>query len=295
MSSKKRVLLGFITVAMDVLMATMAFYLAYQMRALIPFPTPLLLGPFREYMVHWFLQTASLIATFFIYRLYHTRRGHSRVDLFYTVVSAVSIAAVIAIPLGWLIGHTGRGREIAVALSGAARALPSLGLVVLLVLLLGVVHKTEAAVVAFVLLAIPSILAGAYAGFEAIDRTVIDAGRAVGMTEWQVLWKVEVPLGLPLLIGGLRSATLQVVATVTIAAYVGLGGLGFFIIQGIQIRSFPQILGASLIVVALALALDGLFALLQRLVVPRGVAGRGARRPRERSGAPTAAAAAATS
>ena len=191
---------------------------------------------------------------------------------------SVAIAAVIAIPLGWLIGHTGRGREIAVALSGAARALPSLGLVVLLVLLLGVVHKTEAAVVAFVLLAIPSILAGAYAGFEAIDRTVIDAGRAVGMTEWQVLWKIEVPLGLPLLIGGLRSATLQVVATVTIAAYVGLGGLGFFIIQGIQIRSFPQILGASLIVVALALALDGLFALLQRLVVPRGVAERDARR-----------------
>ncbi|MCC9052860.1 ABC transporter permease [Microbacterium sp. F2E] len=191
---------------------------------------------------------------------------------------SVAIAAVIAIPLGWLIGHTGRGREIAVALSGAARALPSLGLVVLLVLLLGVVHKTEAAVVAFVLLAIPSILAGAYAGFEAIDRTVIDAGRAVGMTEWQVLWKIEVPLGLPLLIGGLRSATLQVVATVTIAAYVGLGGLGFFIIQGIQIRSFPQILGASLIVVALALALDGLFALLQHVVVPRGVAERDARR-----------------
>jgi osmoprotectant transport system permease protein len=196
---------------------------------------------------------------------------------------AVAIAAIIAIPLGWLIGHTGRGREVAVALSGAARALPSLGLVVLLVLVLGVIHKTEAAMIAFVLLAIPSILAGAYAGFEAIDRTVIEAGRAVGMTPWQILWKIEVPLGLPLLIGGLRSATLQVVATVTIAAYVGLGGLGFFIIQGIQIRSFPQILGASLVVVALALALDGLFALLQRLVVPRGVAGRDARRVRERT------------
>lgn len=187
---------------------------------------------------------------------------------------AVAIAAAIAIPLGWLIGHTGRGREIAVALSGAARALPSLGLVVLLVLVLGVVHKTEAAIVAFVLLAVPSILAGAYAGFEAIDRTVIDAGRAVGMTGWQILWRIEVPLGLPILIGGLRSATLQVVATVTIAAYVGLGGLGFFIIQGIQIRNFAQILGASLVVVALALLLDGLFALLERLVVPRGVAAR---------------------
>jgi len=187
---------------------------------------------------------------------------------------SVAIAAIIAVPLGWLIGHTGRGREIAVALSGAARALPSLGLLLLLVLVIGVVHKTEAAVVSFVLLAIPSILAGAYAGFEAIDRAVIDAGKAVGMTPWQVLWKIEVPLGLPLLIGGLRSATLQVVATVTIAAYAGLGGLGFYFLQGIQLNRFDQVLGASLIVVALALALDGLFALLQRLVVPRGVTAR---------------------
>jgi osmoprotectant transport system permease protein len=184
---------------------------------------------------------------------------------------AVAIAAVVAVPFGWLIGHTGRGREIAVAVSGAARALPSFGLIVLLVLVIGVTHKTEAAIVAFVLLAVPAILAGAYAGFEAIDRAVIGAGRAVGMTQWQVFWKIEVPLGLPLLIGGLRSATLQVVATVTIAAYVGLGGLGFFILQGIPLRRFDQILGASLIVVVLAVALDAVFALGERLVVPRGV------------------------
>lgn len=194
--------------------------------------------------------------------------------------ASIAIAAAVAIPAGWLVGHTGRGREIAVALSGAARALPSLGLVVLLVLLVGVIYKTEAAVVAFVLLAIPSILAGAYAGFEAIDRRVIDAGRAVGMTEWQILWKIEVPLGLPLLIGGLRSATLQVVSTVTIAAYVGLGGLGFHILQGIQVRDFAQILGGSILVVALALLLDGLFALLQRLVVPHGVSARSTAPPR---------------
>jgi len=187
---------------------------------------------------------------------------------------SVAIAAVIAIPLGWLIGHTGRGREIAVALSGAARALPSLGLVLLLVLVVGVIYKTEAAIASFVLLAIPSVLAGAYAGFEAIDRAVIESGHAVGMTPWQVLWKIEVPLGLPLLMGGLRSATLQVVATVTIAAYIGLGGLGFYFFQGIQLRRFDQVLGASLVVIALALLLDGLFALLQRLVVPRGVAAR---------------------
>lgn len=188
--------------------------------------------------------------------------------------ASVLIAAVIAIPAGWAIGHTGRGREFAVALSGAARAVPALGLVVLLWLVLGVLHKTEAAVTSFVVLAIPSILAGAYAGIEAIDRAVIDAGRAVGMTSWQVLWRIEIPLGLPLLIAGLRSATLQVVATVTIATYVGLGGLGFYILQGIQLQRFDEILGASLLVIALALVLDGIFALLQRVVVPHGVSPR---------------------
>jgi osmoprotectant transport system permease protein len=195
--------------------------------------------------------------------------------LFYTFVSVV-IAAAIAVPLGWWIGHTGRGREVAVAISGAARALPSFGLLVLLVLVFGVLHKPEAAVTSFVLLAIPSILAGAYTGFEAIDRRVIDAGRSMGMTEWQILWRIEVPLGLPLLIGGLRSATLQVVATVTIAAYVNLGGVGYYIIQGLPLRDFTQILGGAIVVLALALVLDGVFAVVQHLVVPRGVAaGRG--------------------
>ncbi|MFV0375177.1 ABC transporter permease [Microbacterium sp.] len=197
--------------------------------------------------------------------------------LAFTFVS-VLIAALIAIPAGWAIGHTGRGREFAIALSGAARAVPALGLVVLLWLVLGVLHKTEAAVISFVVLAIPSILAGAYSGFEAINRSTIDAARAMGMTSWQVLWKIEVPLGLPLLIGGLRSATLQVVATVTIATYVGLGGLGFYILQGVQLQRFDEILGGSILVIALALLLDGAFALLHRVVVPHGVTARTPRR-----------------
>jgi len=194
--------------------------------------------------------------------------------LFYTFV-AVLIAAVIAVPLGYFIGHTGRGREIAIGVSGAARALPSFGLILLLVLLVGVAQKPLAAFIAFVLLAIPSILAGAYSGIEAVDRRVIDAARATGMTEWQILRKVEIPLGLPLLIGGIRAAALQVVATVTLAAYIGLGGLGLYIIKGLALRDFPQMLGAALVIVALALLLDGLIALIQRFAVPRGVtAGR---------------------
>ena len=157
------------------------------------------------------------------------------------------------------------------AISGAARAIPSFGLLILLVLVLGVTRRPEAAIITFVLLAIPSLLAGAYTGIQAIDRATIDAARAVGMTRWQVLWRVEVPLGLPLLMGGFRTATLQVVATVTIAAYVNLGGLGWPIIQGIPLGRFDQVLAGAVLVAALALILDGLLALAQRGVVPRGV------------------------
>jgi len=188
-----------------------------------------------------------------------------------TTLIAVAVAVVIAVPLGWWIGHTGRGREIAVAVTGAARAIPSFGLLVLLVLLLGVTRRPEAALITFVILAIPSLLAGAYSGIETIDRRVVDAARAVGMTEGQVFWRVEVPLGLPLLLGGLRTAVLQVVATVTIAAYLNLGGLGLPIITGLSLRQYDQVLGGALLVVALALMLDALLALAQRAAVPAGI------------------------
>lgn len=202
-------------------------------------------------------------------------------QLAYTAI-AVAIAGAIAIPVGLAIGHTGRGREIAVAVSGAARAVPSFGLLVLLVLLMGVLHKPEAAVVTFVVLAIPALLAGAYTGLEAIDGRVIDAARAMGMTEWQILWRVEIPLGLPLLVGGIRSAVLQVVATVTIAAYVGLGGLGLPIIQGIPLRRIDQVLGGAIVVAVLALVLDALLALAQRAAVPAGVRAQAPDRTRRR-------------
>ncbi|KHK98513.1 glycine/betaine ABC transporter permease [Microbacterium mangrovi] len=184
--------------------------------------------------------------------------------------ASVAVAAVIAIPAGWAIGHTGRARNVAVSISGAARAVPSFGLFILLVVVMGVIHYTAAAVITFVLLAIPSILAGAYSGFEAIDRRVVDAARAVGMTEWQILWRVEVPLGLPLLVAGIRSAVLQVIATVVIAAYVGLGGLGQYILAGLPLQRIDMVLGGAIVIAVVALTIDLLFALLQRAVVPRG-------------------------
>lgn len=197
--------------------------------------------------------------------------------LYFTFLT-VLIAAFIAVPLGYLIGHTGKGREIAVGITGAARALPSFGLILLLVLVLGVTRSEQGAFIAFVVLAIPSILAGAYAGVEAVDRRTVDAARAMGMTEWQILVKVEAPLGLPLLVGGVRSAVLQVVATVTLAGYVNLGGLGYYIIQGVPLGRFDQILGGAILVIAVALLLDALFGLLAKAVEPKGLTSRTARR-----------------
>lgn len=181
----------------------------------------------------------------------------------YTALT-VLIAIVIAVPLGLWIGHTGRLRGLAVGVTGALRALPTLGLLTLVVLWQGI--GLTPPIIALVVLAIPPLLAGAYAGVEAVDRRTVDAARGMGMTEWQVLARVELPLGLPLLLGGLRSSVLQIVATATVAAYIGLGGLGRYVIDGVAIRDYPQTLAGSLIVVALALALDGVFALVQRLV-----------------------------
>ena len=195
-----------------------------------------------------------------------TRLGQ---HIVFTLVTVV-IASAIAIPIGYLIGHTGRGRAVAVATSGGLRAIPTLGLLTLVGLWVGI--GLTAPYVALTVLAIPSILAGAYTGFDAIDRRTIDAARSVGMSEWQIVRNVEIPLGLPLLIGGLRSATLQVIATATLAAYVADFGLGRFLFAGLKTRDYAEMLGGSIIVILLALVCEGLLALVQRFAVPRGVA-----------------------
>jgi len=183
----------------------------------------------------------------------------------------MAVGSAIAIPLGFYIGHTGRGRGWTVGITGAARALPTFGLFLYLVLVIGVERREIAAVIALVLLAIPPLLAGAYSGVDQIDRRVLDAARAQGMTGWQLLFRVELPLALPLVVGGIRNAVLQVVATVTLIAYVGLGGLGYDIIQGIPLRRFDQMIGSAFAIVVIALLLDAVFAALTRIVTPEGV------------------------
>lgn len=186
----------------------------------------------------------------------------------YSVIG-VLIAGAIGVPVGWWVGHTRHGRGLAVGLSGAARALPTLGLVTLLGILLGI--GLVGPMIAFVVLALPSVLAGAYTGVESADPLAVDGARASGMTEGQILARVEVPLGMPLLIGGIRSAFLQVISTATLAAYVGAGGLGRFLFLGLKTQDYPQMLASSLLVVVLALTCDVTFAGLQRLATPVGV------------------------
>lgn len=182
---------------------------------------------------------------------------------------AVALASLIAVPIDWLIGHTGRAPGLSVTLTGAARALPTLGVLTLAALAFGV--GLIGPLVAFIVLSVPSILAGAYAGIHAIEPAIIDAARATGLSSRQVLWRVEVPLGLPLLMGGIRSAMLQVIATATLAAYVGAGGLGRQLFLGLRTQDYPQMLGASIAVMIIALLVDLAFARLQRRVTPAGV------------------------
>jgi osmoprotectant transport system permease protein len=189
----------------------------------------------------------------------------------YTFLS-LGIAAVIALPIGLLIGHTRRGAFLAINIGNAARALPTLGLLTLIVLLIGIGEVPV--IIALVVLGIPPILASTYAGVSGVDRSTIDAARGMGMTEQEILTRVEIPIALPLIISGLRSATLQIVSTATVAAYVALGGLGRYVIDGLSLRDFPQMLTGAVLVAVLAIVLDLAFAIIARFAVSAGLTGR---------------------
>jgi osmoprotectant transport system permease protein len=187
----------------------------------------------------------------------------------YYVLLTLLVAAAIAIPLGLYVGHTGRGRFLVVSSANSLRALPTLGVLVLAVVGFGV--GLGPALAALVVLAVPPILAGTYAGVQAVDRAVVDAAHGMGMSEREVLFKVELPNALPLMIGGLRSATLQVISTATIAAYVALGGLGRYIIDGLSVRDYAEMIAGSILVALLAITADFALAGLQRVLVSPGL------------------------
>jgi osmoprotectant transport system permease protein len=185
-----------------------------------------------------------------------------------------------------VIGHRGRGGWLVSAANGL-RALPTTGLLILLYVLVaphitgrGVTVYLIPTEIVLVLLAIPPLLANTYAGIQNVEPSVRDAARGMGMTGSQVLWRVELPNALPLMFSGLRGAALQVIATATVAAYVGLDGLGRYVYDGLGQRDFPQMVSGGLLVAVLALVVDIVLATVQRFVVSAGVTGRRTRRKR---------------
>lgn len=197
--------------------------------------------------------------------------------LIYTVITLL-IASLIALPLGAWIAHSGRARWL-VSIANALRAIPSLGLLCVIGMwasgrIEGGLALTGPSIVVLVILAIPPLLAGAYSGVSEVDPAARDAAKGMGMTGGQVFGKVELPCALPLVFSGLRSACLQVIATATIAAFLGIGGLGRFLLDGQASGEYQVMIGGSVLVALLALVVDLLFGLVQRYAVSPGLSGR---------------------
>lgn len=185
---------------------------------------------------------------------------------------AMLIAAVIALPLGTVLGHLHRGQTLVLTIANTIRALPTLGLLTLVVILSGIGFLPP--LIALVVLAIPPMLVNAFEGVRSVDPTVVDAARGMGLRGRATLLEVEIPVALPIILLGVRLAAIQVVSAATIAAYVGLGGLGRFIFDGLGRRDFGQVAGGSIVAAALAIATEVLFVLVASAITSPGVSRR---------------------
>jgi osmoprotectant transport system permease protein len=193
--------------------------------------------------------------------------------LWYSAAS-FAIALIIAVPVGLWVGHTDRGGTVAVNLANVGRAVPSFGIIVLMFVYFGLGFAPV--LVALVAFAVPPMLTNTYTGVRDVDPEVRDSAEGMGMRGGQVLLHVEVPVAMPLIMAGVRTSAIQVVATATLAAVVGLGGFGRYIINGFAVQDYPQMVGGAVLVAVLALLVEGTLAFLQRLVVSDGVAGESA-------------------
>jgi osmoprotectant transport system permease protein len=181
---------------------------------------------------------------------------------------ALAVALLVAIPIGLYVGHTGRGGNAAVNVAGIGRAIPSYALLILFFPIFG--FGLVAPLLALVLLAIPPILANVYVGLRSVDPELVEAGRGMGMAERELLTGVELPVAMPVIIAGTRSAAVAIVATATLAALIGGGGLGRLIVDGFALRDEGMLLAGAVLVAALAIAVERLFTLAERRFVPAG-------------------------
>ena len=183
--------------------------------------------------------------------------------------AASLVAVAIALPIGLLLGHTRRFETLVTQVANLGRAIPAFGIVILAFILFGI-HPLPV-VLTLTALAIPPILVNTYVGVQAVDPEVVDAAQGVGMTGWQVLTRVELPVATPLIMAGIRISLVQVVATATLAAYIGLGGLGRFIFDGLSQQVLARVLAGGVLVALLALLVEWGSGRLQRAVTPRGL------------------------
>ena len=188
---------------------------------------------------------------------------------------ALAVALAIGLPLGIWLGHRGRGGALAINLSNIGRAIPSLAILALVQQAIGLSgwpgFGARPALVALVALAVPPLVTNAYVGMRGVDADVVEAARGMGMTGGELLWRVELPIALPLIMAGVRTAAVQVVATATLAAVTAWGGLGRFIVDGFGQRDNAQIVAGALLVGLLALITELVLARLQRAIVSDGL------------------------
>jgi osmoprotectant transport system permease protein len=190
---------------------------------------------------------------------------------------SLGLAMAVAIPAGIWIGHTGRFASFAVNLANLGRALPSLAVIAVVLPITAAMDpqlgfRVYPTLIAMIVLAIPPILVNTQAGIGGVDRDLVEAARAMGMREAQVVRRVELPLALPAIVAGLRSAAVQVVATATLGAIFGAGGLGRYLVEGIAQRDDGMLFGGVVAVAVLALAVEAAFVLAQRVIRSPGLA-----------------------
>jgi osmoprotectant transport system permease protein len=184
---------------------------------------------------------------------------------------AMAIALVIALPVGLVLGHRRRGATLATNIGNVGRAVPTLAVLIILASIAAIGVGNEAAVLALAIFAIPPLLTNTFAGIAGVDEEVRGAAVGMGMGGAAVLWRVELPLAIPTIAAGVRTATVQVVATTSLAAVVGAGGLGRYVVDGFALQDGTLIVAGAILIAVVSLFAEGLMALVQRGVTPRGL------------------------
>jgi osmoprotectant transport system permease protein len=184
-------------------------------------------------------------------------------------IAVIVVGVAVSVPLGLAIGHTRRGAFFTVSVANVGRAIPSYALLLIFFTVFGIGFAT--AFPALLALSIPPVLTSTYVGVTEVDQDIVEAGRGTGMTEWQLLRRVELPLAMPVILAGIRTAAVQVVATATLAALVGGGGLGRFIVDGFALQQDDQLVGGAILVAVLALFTERSFSYLERALVSPGL------------------------